>query len=304
MKKRIVLFATFLLSTLTAFAQIEGRVVLEVGTGVPGASVTAAGEDGTIVATVTTDGEGKYAFKELRPGRYKIEVNSSSFRSVVRENVIVSEDRTTTLDITLTLADLGDMAMAPPLLINDNNNNGGLLPGGVKLEPCIKPLVTKWALDGLNAKKAQFFGFYCEVTNAQYKVEQAELLKEQVLEHIAVDLNSTLTIPKSVGLTYRECKQANAFYAGNSIVMCYELVDTFYKTFEKDGLKGAELDQSVDNAVTFAFYHELGHALVSVLDLPITGKEEDAVDQLPRTSLPTARTKRKRQPSTVLLPFS
>ena len=28
------------------------------------------------------------------------------------------------------------------------------------------------------------------------------------------------------------------------------------------------------------FFHELGHALSNVLDLPITGKEEDAVDQL------------------------
>lgn len=28
------------------------------------------------------------------------------------------------------------------------------------------------------------------------------------------------------------------------------------------------------------FYHEVGHALVDVLELPITGKEEDAVDQL------------------------
>ncbi len=62
--------------------------------------------------------------------------------------------------------------------------------------------------------------------------------------------------------------------------MCYELVDEFYKTYQKDGLKGDELDQSVGNAVNFAFYHELGHALVDVLDLPITGREEDAVDQL------------------------
>jgi hypothetical protein len=30
----------------------------------------------------------------------------------------------------------------------------------------------------------------------------------------------------------------------------------------------------------FVFFHEIGHALVDVLELPITGREEDAVDQL------------------------
>jgi hypothetical protein len=33
-------------------------------------------------------------------------------------------------------------------------------------------------------------------------------------------------------------------------------------------------------ALVFTFYHELGHALVDIYDLPVTGKEEDAVDQL------------------------
>ncbi len=31
---------------------------------------------------------------------------------------------------------------------------------------------------------------------------------------------------------------------------------------------------------TFFFYHEVGHALIHVLDLPTTGREEDAVAQL------------------------
>ncbi len=34
------------------------------------------------------------------------------------------------------------------------------------------------------------------------------------------------------------------------------------------------------NATTFVFFHELGHALVDAYDLPVTGREEDAVDQL------------------------
>jgi hypothetical protein len=36
----------------------------------------------------------------------------------------------------------------------------------------------------------------------------------------------------------------------------------------------------VSGTVVFALMHELGHALIDVLELPIVGREEDAVDQL------------------------
>ena len=39
-------------------------------------------------------------------------------------------------------------------------------------------------------------------------------------------------------------------------------------------------NEEAKNATAFFFYHELGHALIHVLDLPTTGREEDAVDQL------------------------
>ena len=35
-----------------------------------------------------------------------------------------------------------------------------------------------------------------------------------------------------------------------------------------------------DNTLMFIIYHELGHALIDILDIPITGREEDAVDEL------------------------
>lgn len=157
-----------------------------------------------------------------------------------------------------------------------------LLPGGGKLAPCVKPVAVRSAWEGLKAKKGMFYGLYCQPTNPQYREIHAEMLKNHELEKIATELNSFLKLPKPIVLSYRECKQANAFYSSrtNSIVMCYELMDSFENTFKKDGLKGDELDRAVDHAVTFAFFHELGHALIDVLNLPMTGREEDAVDQL------------------------
>ncbi|MBT7756919.1 MAG: hypothetical protein HN732_06295, partial [Rhodospirillaceae bacterium] len=41
-----------------------------------------------------------------------------------------------------------------------------------------------------------------------------------------------------------------------------------------------ELETIIDDVLLHTLYHELGHALVDILRLPITGKEEDAVDEL------------------------
>jgi hypothetical protein len=41
-----------------------------------------------------------------------------------------------------------------------------------------------------------------------------------------------------------------------------------------------ELRTVTDDVLLHTLYHEIGHALVDVLNLPITGKEEDAVDEL------------------------
>ena len=60
------------------------------------------------------------------------------------------------------------------------------------------------------------------------------------------------------------------------VAVCYELLALF----------GAELSGNDDEelliggVLTWFLLHELGHAFVHVLDLPITGLEEDAVDQL------------------------
>lgn len=123
---------------------------------------------------------------------------------------------------------------------------------------------------------------YPEVSNPDYKQYRLDLQQEKTLESLADDLNSVLEIPTDVTLTYQECKTVNAFYNPESqqIIICYELVDDLYDIFSKAGFKDDELDRKVWNDLDYSFYHELGHALIHILDLPITGKEEDAADQL------------------------
>src|SRR5712692_212974 len=130
--------------------------------------------------------------------------------------------------------------------------------------------------------KGRFKAVYGPIKNKDYAKAQEELRKEKALEMIADGLNQEFILPVDVTLTFTECGTVNAFYdpERQQISMCYELLEHFYEIFKPDAKSDAELDDAVLGAVFFVFYHELGHALIHVLDLPVTGKEEDAVDQL------------------------
>jgi hypothetical protein len=62
--------------------------------------------------------------------------------------------------------------------------------------------------------------------------------------------------------------------------MCYEFMEMFFDLFTKMGYKTEEARAMMFGATIFFTYHELGHALIDVLELPAVGREEDAVDQL------------------------
>ena len=130
--------------------------------------------------------------------------------------------------------------------------------------------------------KGQFKTDYTAVKNPEYAKLQATLKKARVLESLADNLNKVIALPTDITLSLDECNEVNAFYAPDKqrIYICYELLENFAKSFEPDAKSEAELETAISGTTMFIFFHELGHALVHVLDLPVTGKEEDAVDQL------------------------
>jgi hypothetical protein len=130
--------------------------------------------------------------------------------------------------------------------------------------------------------KGDFKVVYYKVKNQEYAQWQKELQEEKVLEEIVADLNQTFALPADIYITFSECKTINAFYDPESrkLTMCYELLENYYEIFAKHEKSEEALDDAVIGALIHTFYHELGHALIHIYDLPITGKEEDAVDQL------------------------
>lgn len=130
--------------------------------------------------------------------------------------------------------------------------------------------------------KGMFKTAYPPVKSQKYAEMLAVLKKERVLEELADGLNQTIILPTNITLTFAECKEVNAFYdpQRQQISICYELLEHFEEAFKPDAKTEQELDDAIGGATVFVFFHELGHALTHVLDLPVTGKEEDAVDQL------------------------
>ncbi len=135
---------------------------------------------------------------------------------------------------------------------------------------------------GNSLDKGDFKVGFSPITKAKNPKKVIPKEIKDLLQGIADPLNGIIALPFDVYLNFDECGEPNAFYssATKEITMCYEFVNDFEKEFKKVSKSEAELDSMVDGATAFFFFHELGHCLIDVWDLPATGREEDAVDQL------------------------
>jgi hypothetical protein len=99
-------------------------------------------------------------------------------------------------------------------------------------------------------------------------------------------IDGLFLLPKPIKFVTAECKSADAFYSPgtNEVVLCYEMIQVLNKQAEEMKAAGTLEEefphQYVLANLRFILLHETGHALIRLLDLPATGREEDAVDQL------------------------
>lgn len=126
---------------------------------------------------------------------------------------------------------------------------------------------------------------YAKVKNPEYRELQKVFREERFFEEVVNDLDKTLVLPRNLEVKLQECGEVNAFYdpEDGAVHLCYEMVGHFLEIFATEDETDEEAEASAGKAIAamvFVFYHELGHALIDIYDLPITGREEDAVDQL------------------------
>lgn len=105
---------------------------------------------------------------------------------------------------------------------------------------------------------------------------------EDFLGKLIPQIDAKLLLPRPMPIMFVDCGQANAFYmpSEHNIRICHELFDFFVASFTKAGVPKQDLMQVAIGAATFTFFHEFGHALVGEFGLPITGKGEDAADEV------------------------
>jgi hypothetical protein len=108
------------------------------------------------------------------------------------------------------------------------------------------------------------------------------LRKRQVLEELSMFL-SPLRLPRVLRIRTKSCGVVNAFYDRTewAISLCYE----FYEHLEQiapqtTSPQGFTRDEVIVGGFIDAIFHELGHALFDILQVPVFGREEDAADQL------------------------
>lgn len=159
--------------------------------------------------------------------------------------------------------DDGDAPVANDAVENvDADNNEKLEPGKKKDE-------------------GDFIVQHSSVTNPRYESIDRALKDGKVLEKAADKLNRTLSLPNDIVLRTKDCGQVNAYYnpTDRSITFCYELMEHFFKLYKSAGDSDKQANESMNDAITFVFLHELGHALIHNYDLPVTANEEDAADR-------------------------
>jgi hypothetical protein len=85
-----------------------------------------------------------------------------------------------------------------------------------------------------------------------------------------------------VPISVEECGEITAHYAPStrSIKICYEFVANANRLAGKPEAEWFVLDRNAAAVLAFTALHEMGHALIDVLALPVGGaREEDAADQ-------------------------
>ncbi len=107
-------------------------------------------------------------------------------------------------------------------------------------------------------------------------------------------MNAAFILPADIDVVFADCGIANAFYvpvldlpppdmpddmerfdeivtsAGGAVFLCHELTEQFANFF-------SDKDQAISTSI-FVLMHEIGHALVNQLQLPVLGIEESYVD--------------------------
>ena len=134
------------------------------------------------------------------------------------------------------------------------------------------------------------YGFklvYGEAKTAQAKKWKKILQGSMTFDKNVKLLNARFALPFELVIETSQCGEANAWYHSSErkITFCYEEIAAAARLLKARGKTKKDADQLALGDALHTFYHEVGHALIDVFNLPTVGREEDAVDQFATLTL-------------------
>ena len=118
--------------------------------------------------------------------------------------------------------------------------------------------------------------------NTEDNVLMNGLREGRLAENLAAATQQSLLLKHNLAVGIAKCGALNAFYnpRNQSVTICLELIKFIMTTADEQGLLQKPESKKFMAGVVFAVYaHELGHALIHLDNIAVTGREEDVADQ-------------------------
>lgn len=103
--------------------------------------------------------------------------------------------------------------------------------------------------------------------------------ESDVINSVISDTNKWINLPDKVTVVLGGSKDG-PYYDPETrrIEFPWQFITETRALLKKSGYKKDEIDQAVTDTTRFILRHEIGHAVIDQLSLPIVGREEDAAD--------------------------
>lgn len=129
-------------------------------------------------------------------------------------------------------------------------------------------------------KTNQFDYEYVEPKNPAHR-ELYEMLKASRLLEKFQEFFSPIKLPERIVLRTADCDGvANAYFFNDEIKVCYEYFKFMMRHSPKMEREGLSPKDALIGPTVEVFLHEVGHAMLQLLDIPFFGREEDAADYI------------------------
>ena len=122
---------------------------------------------------------------------------------------------------------------------------------------------------------------YLHPVNPALKPFEILVKDNRVLENTRHSV-SFIELPQPLLIRFAQCGDENAWYDPDehTITFCYELVRRIKKIAPKGKRAGVTRQDAILGSVYFSLHHEIRHAFIDILELPVLGREEDAADMM------------------------